>query len=179
MADHYLRKYGTANTIDFELYAVTCTIPSLKVDAASTANDIKIMKDEGNEANATNLFTDEGQGYSLALTTGECTAARIVVYINDATTTKTWRDKTLIIETYGHASAQHAFDLDTASGGHTVEQTGTYTANDILSIALSVLAGETTSSGATFKTPDGSATRVSATIDASNNRTAMTLDPSS
>jgi len=60
-----------------------------------------------------------------------------------------------------------------------VEQTGSYTLADVLSVCLSVLAGRTTDSGAKFLTPDGSAARVTATVNASNERTGMVLDPSS
>lgn len=59
-----------------------------------------------------------------------------------------------------------------------VEAQGTYTLQQAVSIMLAVLAGQTTLSGATFKTADGVATRVAATLDASNQRTAMTLTPS-
>lgn len=59
-----------------------------------------------------------------------------------------------------------------------VESQGNYTVQQVLSIVLAVLAGVTSSGGATLKTPNGSATRVAATIDGSNNRTAMTLTPS-
>jgi hypothetical protein len=106
MASHYLRKYATATIIDFELYKLDGT--GLKVDAASATHDIKIMKDEGAEADTTaDAFVDEGQGYSLALTDTETTAARIVIYIVDQSNPQVWLDKVLIIETYGHASAQH------------------------------------------------------------------------
>lgn len=59
------------------------------------------------------------------------------------------------------------------------ETQGSYTAQQILSIALAVLAGETNTNGTVFNTPNDAATRVSSTLDASNNRTAMTLTPSS
>lgn len=59
------------------------------------------------------------------------------------------------------------------------ESEGSYTAQQILSIVLSVLAGETNTGGTVFRTPNDVATRVSATVDASDNRTAMTLTPSS
>ncbi len=72
------------------------------------------MKDNGTEATCTNDFVDEGQGYSLALTATELTAARIVIYVVDAAT-KVWLDKAIVIETYGNAAAQHAFDLDAAT----------------------------------------------------------------
>ena len=60
-----------------------------------------------------------------------------------------------------------------------VETQGSYTVQQVLSIVLAVLAGESSSGGATIATPDGVATRVAATVDGSNNRTAMTLTPSS
>lgn len=60
-----------------------------------------------------------------------------------------------------------------------VESQGSYTAQQAMSVILSALAGVTSSGGAVLESPDGVATRISATIDGSNNRTAMTLTPSS
>lgn len=59
-----------------------------------------------------------------------------------------------------------------------VEAQGTFTAQQVMSVCLAVLAGVTTASGATFKTPNGVSDRVTATLDATNQRTAMTLTPS-
>lgn len=59
-----------------------------------------------------------------------------------------------------------------------VEGQGSYTLRQASSINLSILAGVTSDNGATLKSPNGTATRVAATIDANNNRTAMTLTPS-
>lgn len=109
----YLRKYGVAATIDFALYELDGT--DLVTTAAYAAGDVKIMKDEGAEANTTNSFTDEGTGYSIVLTATEMQAARIVLYLIDQTNPKAWLDRALVIETYGNASAMHAFDLDTAT----------------------------------------------------------------
>jgi len=114
MGSIYLRKYDAATTLTFSLYKIDGT--ALKTDAVSASGDIKIMKDEGAEANlAADAFVDEGTGYSLALSAAETQAARIMIYIVDQTNPQTWLDKSLIVETYGHASAQHAFDLDTAT----------------------------------------------------------------
>lgn len=101
----HLRKYGVQTTIDFELYEVDGV--DFRTDAVHAAGDSKIMKDEGAEANTTNGFTDEGQGYSIVLTATEMQAARIVLYIVDQTATKVWLDKAIVIETYGNASAMH------------------------------------------------------------------------
>lgn len=59
-----------------------------------------------------------------------------------------------------------------------IETQGNYTIQQSLSIMLAVLAGVTTTQGSVLKTPNAAATRVSATINASNERTAMTLTPS-
>lgn len=105
----YLRKYGVETKINFILFETDGV--DFKIDAAHAAGDTKIMKDEGAEANTTNAFVDEGQGYSITLSATEMQAARIVVYIADQGT-KAWLDTSLAIETYGNASAQHAVDLD-------------------------------------------------------------------
>jgi hypothetical protein len=59
------------------------------------------------------------------------------------------------------------------------EANGSRTAQQIMSIALAVLAGQTSSGGATFSDPAGTNTRVVATVNGSNERTAITLTPSS
>lgn len=59
-----------------------------------------------------------------------------------------------------------------------IESQGSYTLQQALSIILAAVAGVTDDSGATIKTPNGSATRIAATLS-SNERTAMTLTPSS
>jgi hypothetical protein len=107
----YWRKYGEAATFNFVLFATD----GIDFAAAVThqAGDTTIMKDEEAEANTTNGFVDEGNGYSLSLTATEMEAARIVIYVVDQGT-KAWLDTALLIETYGHASAQHEFDLDSA-----------------------------------------------------------------
>lgn len=75
-------------------------------------------------------------------------------------------------------AADAATEIANAVAAVVVESAGSYTIQQVLSILLAVLAGVTASSGATIKTPDGTATRVAATINASSERTAMTLTPS-
>ena len=106
----YLRKYGVQTTIDFVLFEVDGV--DFRVDAVHAAGDTTIMKDEGAEANTANGFTDEGNGYSIVLSATEMEAARIVIYVIDQTATKVWLDDSIVVETYGHASAMHAVDLD-------------------------------------------------------------------
>ena len=116
-----LGKYNQAKTVYFDLFQVD----GIDFEPAATfaAGDVTIMKDEGAEANTTNLPTDEGQGYSLVLTASEMSAARIKIYIVDQTGTKVWLDTSVHVETYGNASAEHAFDLDTASTAQTADHT--------------------------------------------------------
>lgn len=110
----HLRKYGVEAKIPFELYEVDGV--NFRTDAADAGSDCTIMKDEGAEATCTNDFVDEGMGYSLTLSSTEMQAARIMLYIVDSAT-KVWLDKAIVIETYGHASAQHAMDFDDAVRG--------------------------------------------------------------
>ena len=76
-------------------------------------------------------------------------------------------------------STHSAADVAAAVRAIVVESQGSYTLQQALSIILSVLAGVTSDSGATVSTPNGLATRAAATINASQERTAMTLTPSS
>ncbi|MBN1814721.1 MAG: hypothetical protein JXA14_22970 [Anaerolineae bacterium] len=147
MQGPFLRKYGVATTINFTLFETDGV--DLKVDAVHASGDTKIMKNEAAEANTTNGFTDEGQGYSLALSATEMEAARIVVYIVDQGT-KVWLDTSVAIETYGHASAQHAFDLGTASTAQTGDSYVRLGAPAGASIAadIAVIEGQTDDIGA-------------------------------
>ncbi len=109
----HLRKYGVGATIDFELYEIDGV--DLRTDAVSATGDVTLIRDGGGGSVLdADTFTDEGQSYSLDLSVAEMTAASIVVYVVDQGT-KIWLDRVIFVETYGHASAQHAFDLDTPS----------------------------------------------------------------
>ncbi|HXG36514.1 MAG TPA: hypothetical protein VNL15_06070 [Dehalococcoidia bacterium] len=80
--------------------------------ATFAAGDVKISKDGGAQANTTNLPSHIGSGvYKLTLTATEMQAAKIFVTLIDAAT-KVWADQTILIATYGNASAEHAVDLD-------------------------------------------------------------------
>ena len=110
-----LRKYGTATTVDFELYDSNSP-HTFFVSAVSASGDCKIMKDEGDEATVDTNFVDRGQGYSIALSQTEMTATRIALYIADLSTPKLWMDRYIAIDTYGNASAEHPFDLASEIG---------------------------------------------------------------
>lgn len=59
-----------------------------------------------------------------------------------------------------------------------VEAEGNYTLQQALSVIMSVLSGQSSDNGLTFKTPNGNATRAVAVVDENKNRTSMTLTPS-
>jgi hypothetical protein len=75
-------------------------------------------------------------------------------------------------------AATAATEIANAVLATVVETEGSYTLKNFASIGLSVMAGRTSNGGNTFATPNNVATRVTATTDGSNNRTAMTLAPS-
>jgi len=60
-----------------------------------------------------------------------------------------------------------------------VETQTSITFQQAMSIVLAAVAGETSGNGLTFKSSDGVATRIVAVVDTSNNRTSITLTPSS
>lgn len=60
-----------------------------------------------------------------------------------------------------------------------METEGSYTFQQIMSLVLAAVAGVTASGGTVLKSPNGVATRITATVNGSNERTAMTLTPSS
>ena len=113
-----LRKYGVQATIDFEVYGTDGV--DLNATWVPAQADCEIMKDGGASTLCDNTATDEGVTFSVVLTATEMEFARGVLKIQDAAT-KVILDTVIHIETYGNASAQHAFDLDTASAAQTAD----------------------------------------------------------
>ncbi len=77
---------------------------------------MKISKDGGALNNIATLPWDTPAGSRLvrvSLSAAELQAQRIAVLFVDQTGPKEWEDTVIVIETYGHASAAHALDLDT------------------------------------------------------------------
>lgn len=75
------------------------------------------------------------------------------------------------------ASTAYTSEIAIAIGNHEVEGIGHYTADQIGRLILSALAGVTDTGGVVFRTPDGTTIRITATVNASNERTAITLTP--
>ena len=118
----YLSKYGVARHIYIAIPKAGSANHAASGDWTPAAGDVKISKDGGAAANVTNLPTSITMGNStlwdFSLTAAEMQAAQIVVTVSDSAT-KAVDDTGFSIETYGHASAQHAFDFGTASTAQT------------------------------------------------------------
>ena len=111
----FLSKYGAARHIYIPMVKRAVVDHAVGADWTPAAGDVKISKDGGAAANVTNLPVAIAMGNSalwdFSLTATEMQAAQIAVTIADSAT-KAVEDSGFVIETYGHASAQHAVDLD-------------------------------------------------------------------
>ena len=111
-----LRKYGASGTITFPLITVSGGTFTTGAVFATAGGDVKISKSGAAFANAANNPTHVGLGmYQLALTASELTTTRVAVVVKDQTSPRVWEPQAILVDTYGNASAQHAFDLDSAS----------------------------------------------------------------
>lgn len=110
----YLAKYGAAYTFEFPVVKAGAIDFAVSGDWTPATGDTKICKDGGNVTNTSNNPAAVGgtgsRLWKLTLTATEMQAARVAIQIVDAAI----EDQAIIIATYGHASAQHAFDLDKA-----------------------------------------------------------------
>lgn len=99
-----LRKYNTATTIYFPLIDAGTNNFAVSGDYTHASGDVKISKDGGAAATATNspsaITMGAGGMWSLALTATEMAAKTVIVTVID-TATKAVEDQMVIIETYG------------------------------------------------------------------------------
>ena len=113
-----LAKYGEAFTFRAPIPKAGSTDLAASADWTPAAGDVKVSKDGGNVANITSLPTAVGGTGSVTwnwiLSATEMQAAQIIIQVVDSAT-KAVEDQFFEIHTYGNASAQHAFDLDTAT----------------------------------------------------------------
>ena len=114
----FLRKYGVAATV-VGIPLITRSSADFKATPTLAAGDVTLSVDGGALANIGTLpaETTAGSGLlSFTLTSAELAGARIVVKLVDQTAAKEWEDQCFVVETYGHPSGQHAFDLDPLCG---------------------------------------------------------------
>ena len=139
------RKYGVQTDIYFPLIKAGLQDFAVGADYTHAAGDVKISKDGGAAATATNspsaITMGNGAMWKLTLTATEMQAALIMVTVVDATT-KAVEDQAILLSTYGNASGQHAFDFDASIGD---------IADAVLDEALSEPAGVFAWGGATLR----------------------------
>jgi hypothetical protein len=109
------RRYGLPAEITFGLFNASGTLVS---GASLPAGSVRISRDGGSWTNVGALPASHGALYRMSLSATEMTARQIAVTVIDPTGL-TWLDTALLIETYGHASAQHVGAMPTvgADGG--------------------------------------------------------------
>lgn len=121
----FLNKYGVARHIYIPIIKRGVVDFAVGADWTPVAGDVKISKDGGAAANVTNLPTAITLGntamWDFSITATEMQAAQIHISVADSAT-KAVEDTMFIIETYGNASGQHAFDLATATQSVNVSQ---------------------------------------------------------
>lgn len=110
-----LRKYNAATHIYVPIIKRAAVDFAVSADWTPAAGDVKISKDGGAAANVTNLPTAIAMGntavWDFSITAAELSAAQVAITVADAAA-KAVEDQTILIDTYGNASARHAVDLN-------------------------------------------------------------------
>lgn len=118
-----LKKYGTATHVYIPIVKRAVVDFAVSADWTPAAGDVKISKDGGAAANVTNLPTAIAMGntamWDFSITATEMEAAFVIITVADSAT-KAVEDQAIIIQTFGHASADLVFDLGTAMSGQAV-----------------------------------------------------------
>lgn len=112
-----LREYATGTGGDIIIPIIKAGSDDFAVggDWTPVAGDVKVSKDGGASGNIGTLPVFVADiGWKFVFSDAELTAARVNINIVDSAT-KAIKDQHIIIDTYGNASAQHAFNLNTAT----------------------------------------------------------------
>lgn len=116
------RKYGAAAEID-GIPLIALGSMDYKANPTLAAGDVKISKDGGAFASieGAGTFGDfvavapaSGTSVQVKPDATAMTCKTLVIRFIDQTSPKEWEDQEVVVETYGHASAMHPFDLGTA-----------------------------------------------------------------
>lgn len=173
--DEALSGHTTAGTAGEALNAILSATIGLAI-LEGLVDDLEARLTAGRAANLDNLdvvlSTRAIPGDAMSLSDGAITAPKIAAAALTAA-----KFAAGAVDANALA-ADAATEIAAAVKALVVESEGSYTLGQVLSIVLAVLAGVTSSGGATLKTPNGVASRVAATLNASQERTAMTLTPS-
>jgi len=148
-----LRKYGTQTDIYFPLIDAGTRNFAGTGDYTHASGDVKISKDGGTAATATNspsnIAMGNGSMWKLTLSATEMEAKTVVVTIVDATT-KAIEDQMIVIETWGAGNGE----LDTVAFADTLLDrnmaTGTDSGGRTVRSALRKLRNKVALSGGTL-----------------------------
>lgn len=114
----FLRQYATAWTVTIPIIKRAVVDFAVSADWTPAAGDVKVSIDGGAAVNIGTLPTAVTMGntayWKFVGTTGEATGKIIIVTVGDSAT-KAVEDQAFVIETYGHASALHALNLNSAT----------------------------------------------------------------
>jgi hypothetical protein len=156
----------TGTTLDGKINTIDTNVDAILVDTGTTLDG----KINTIDTNVDSILADTDGTDGVAIAAGGIGTAQFAAGGIDAAA----------IAANAIGASELAADAVTEIWSKVVEDddAANYTAKDVLSILLSVLAGVTATDGSVCKTPDGTTTRVTATINASQERTAMTLTPS-
>lgn len=155
-------------------------------DVASVAGTAQTANDNGADINAILLDTAE-IGTAGAGLTNIGTIATVTTLTNLPAITANWLTAAGInadaitsakIADDAIGADQLAASAVTQIWGHICETVGSRTAQQIMSLVLSAVAGVTDTGGIVFRDAAGTNIRISATVNGSNERTAVTLTPS-
>lgn len=111
-----LSKYGVARNVYIPIVKRGVVDFAVGADWTPAAGDVKISLDGTASQNIGTLPTAVVMGntavWKFTLAAAEMECAQLILTVADSAT-KAVEDQAIIIETYGNASAQHEFDLDT------------------------------------------------------------------
>lgn len=118
-----LRKYGLAATVQ-GIPLVVRGAMDFKSNPTLASGDVKVSVDggafvniegAGTFSNYIDVFPAGGTSVRIRLDVTQMTSKMAVVQFIDTDVTKEWEDQEVVIESYGNASAQHAFDLGSST----------------------------------------------------------------
>lgn len=123
----FRRKYATATHVYVPMIKRGVVDFAVGADWTPASTDVKVSIDGGAAANITSLPTAVAMGntayWDFSLTSGEMTGKKISITVGDAAT-KAVEDQMIVIETYGHASAEWPTDLSAAKMAVNAAQIG-------------------------------------------------------
>ena len=140
---NFSRKYATAFTID-GVPLITVGSSDYKASPTLAVGDVTISKDGGGFVDLATLpvvTPAAGRAVQIVGSATEAPAARLVIQFVDVSSPKEWEDQFVIVETFGHPSAQEALDRSVNQTGDSFPRIGA-TGSGLTSLAQASVATE-------------------------------------